>query len=235
MSIKFVVARYENDNFEGFLSETISKYDHVFVWNDEANSIFQKYNIGVNKLIEKGLDGDDVVCFCHADIKILDKDFEEKVLYAFKKIPMLGVAGVIGATELHDTCGWWLSDMSLHRGHLMQWKTDKESDKYHMIRKQGNFTDMAVVDGCILFTMGHIAINLKWDEATYPESYDMYDYDYCLAVQGHGYKVAVLDILVEHKSAGEGVNKDSWKINKEIFLNKWTNAGLTFPVKVSKK
>ena len=37
-----------------FLSESISKnYDHVFVWNDEGNSIFQKYNIGVNKLIEK--------------------------------------------------------------------------------------------------------------------------------------------------------------------------------------
>lgn len=235
MSIKFVVARYENDSFNGFLSESISKYDHVFVWNDEGNSIFQKYNIGVNKLIEKGLANDDIVCFCHADVKILDKDFEEKVTYAFQKIDMLGVAGVIGSTELHDTCGWWLSDMSLHRGHLMQWTTNEESSKYHMVRKEGNFSDCCVVDGCILFTMGHIAINLKWDEMTYPESYDMYDYDFCLAVQGHGYKVAVLDILIEHKSAGTGVFKDSWKINKERFIQKWTNSGLTFPIKVSKK
>lgn len=235
MSIKFVVARYENDNFEGFLSETISKYEHVFVWNDEATSIFQKYNVGVDKLIKNGLDGDDIVCFCHSDVKILDEHFEEKLNYAFKKIPMLGVVGVIGATELHDTCGWWLSDQSLHRGHVMQWVDEKEENKYHMVRKIGNFTDCCVVDGLLLCTLGHIATNLKWDDQTYPESYDMYDYDYCLSVQGHGYKVAVLDILVEHKSAGNGILANTWKENKEKFINKWTNLGLSFPIKVAKK
>jgi hypothetical protein len=94
--IKFVVARYENDSYEGFLSETLKNYDHEFVWNDEASSIFEKYNIGVSRLVKKGLQSNDIVCFCHADVKILDKDFEEKVLYAFEKVPMLGVAGVIG-------------------------------------------------------------------------------------------------------------------------------------------
>ena len=134
MNIKFVVARYENDNFNGFLSESIKNYDHEFVWNDEAGSIFEKYNIGVSRLIQNGLNDDDIVCFCHADVKILDPDFDEKIKYAFEKIEMLGVAGVIGATELHETAGWWLSDQSLHRGHLMQWVDDNESNKYHMIR-----------------------------------------------------------------------------------------------------
>lgn len=233
--IKFVVARYENDSYEGFLSETLKNYDHEFVWNNEANSIFEKYNIGVSRLVEKGLAVDDIVCFCHADVKILDEDFEEKVLYAFEKVPMLGVAGVIGATELHETCGWWLSDQSLHRGHLMQWVDEKAENKYHMIRKPGNFTDCCVVDGLCMFVMGHIAQNLKFDQNTFPNSYDFYDYDYCLSVLGHGYKVAVLDILTEHKSAGNGVLKDSWRVNKEIFLNKWKSVGVNFPVKVQKK
>lgn len=235
MAIKFVVARYENDNFDKFLKNSIEKYEHVFVWNDEADSIFKKYNIGVDKLIEKGLDGQDIVCFCHADVKILDEDFEEKVSYAFKKIPMLGVAGVIGATELHETCGWWLSDQSFHRGHLIQWQDKDEKNKYHMKRTEGNYTDCCVVDGLIMFTLGHIATNLRWDEETYPQSYDMYDYDYCLSVMGHGYKVAVLDILVEHGSAGEGVNQERWRINKERFVKKWNTIGLTFPIKVSRK
>ncbi len=42
MNIKFVVARYENDNFDGFLSETIKNYEHEFIWNDEGKSIFEK-------------------------------------------------------------------------------------------------------------------------------------------------------------------------------------------------
>lgn len=232
MNIKFVVARYENDNFEGFLSETIKNYEHEMIWNDEGNSIFEKYNLGVSRLVQKGLNGDDVVCFCHADIKFVDPDWEEKVKYAFQNIQGLGVAGVIGATELHETGGWWLSDQSLHRGHVMQWVEDKEENKYHMIRKEGNFTDCCVVDGLCMFVMGHIAQNLKWDYQTFSESYDMYDLDYCLSVMGHGYKVAVLDILLEHRSAGVGVMKDSWKINKEKFINKWKSSGVNFPIKV---
>lgn len=235
MSIKFVVARYENDSFDGFLSEIIDKYDHEFVWNNEANSIFAKYNIGVRRLQERGLKGDDIVVFCHSDIKILDEYFDEKLQYAFNNIPSLGVAGVIGSTQLHETGGWWLSDQSLHRGHLIQWIDSEEENKYHMIRKEGNFSDCVVVDGLLMAVAGHIAINLKFDEGTYTDSYDFYDYDYCISVMGHGYKVAVLDILIEHKSAGTGIYKDSWKINKEKFLNKWKSVGLQFPVMVQFK
>lgn len=235
MAIKFVVARYENDSFDGFLSETINKYEHEFVWNTEANSIFAKYNIGVQRLMEKGLKPDDIVVFAHADVKILDEQFEEKLEYAYKNITSLGVCGVIGATELHETGGWWLSDQSFHRGHLIQWIDSEEENKYHMIRQQGNFSDCCVVDGLLMAVAGHIAINLKFDESSYPESYDFYDYDYCISVLGHGYKVAVLDILTEHKSAGTGIYKDSWKNNKEKFLEKWKSVGLQFPVKVAYK
>lgn len=235
MSIKFVVARYENDSFDGFLSEVIDKYDHEFVWNHEAKSIFAKYNIGVQRLNERGLKGDDIVVFCHADVKILDEHFDEKLQYAFDNIPSLGVAGIIGATELHETGGWWLSDQSLHRGHLMQWVDNEEENKYNMVRKEGNFSDCVVVDGLLMAVAGHIAINLKFDEGTFSDSYDFYDYDYCISVMGHGYKVAVIDILVEHKSAGTGIFKDSWKVNKEKFFEKWKSVGLQFPLKVQYK
>jgi hypothetical protein len=230
--IKFIVARYENDSFEGFLSESIEKYDHVFIENHQANSIFGKYNLGIEYWKENGLLPDDIVVFCHADVKILDEHFEEKLSYAFQKIPKLGIVGVIGTTELTEAGGWWLADAKNHRGHVWQWIDENESNKYHMVKQEGNFHGMVAVDGLLFATLGHIAMNLRFDSETYPESYDFYDLDYCLSVLSHGYKIAVLDILLEHKSAGTGVFKDSWKINREKFLTKWTSAGVKFPLSV---
>jgi hypothetical protein len=230
--LKFVVARYEGDHFEGFLSESIQKYNHVFVQNDVANSIFQKYNLGIAHWVQNGLTDDDIVVLIHSDVKILDPDFEEKLVYAFEKIPRLGVAGVIGSSELTEAGGWWLSDQSNHKGHIWQWVDDQEKNKYHMIKKEGIFQNMAAIDGLFMAIPGHIARNLPFDQNTYPESYDFYDLDYCLSVLSHGYKVLVLDILLEHRSAGIGMFKDSWKINKERFLNKWKSAGVIFPLTV---
>lgn len=230
--LKFIVARYENDNFEGFLSESIEKFDHVFIDNSQANSIFEKYNLGIDHFTKKGTDPGDIFVFIHADVKILDEHFAEKIEYAFDTIPKLGVAGVIGSAELNDNAAWWLTDQSNHRGHLIQWVTEKESDKYHMVRQQGNFTDVVAVDGLCMAVIAHVAQNLKFDAQTYPESYDYYDLDFCLTTLSNGYKLAVLDILTEHRSAGTGIYKDSWKINKEKFLNKWKCAGVIFPLKI---
>jgi hypothetical protein len=230
--LKFIVARYENDNFEGFLSESIGKFDHVFIDNTQANSIFEKYNLGIEHFTKLGVDAGDIFVFIHADVKILDENFSEKIEYAFDTIPKLGVAGVIGSAELNENAGWWLSDQSNHRGHLVQWVDNKEENKYHMIRQEGNFTDVVAVDGLCLAVIAHVAQNLKFDAQTYPESYDMYDYDFCLTTLSNGYKIAVLDILTEHRSAGTGIYKDSWKINKEKFLAKWKAAGVIFPLKI---
>lgn len=229
--LKFIVARYDNDSFDGFLSESIQKYPHVFIKNDVANSIFDKYNLGVRYWKENGLQDNDVVVFIHADVKILDEDFEEKILYAFEKIPRLGVAGVIGSSEITENGGWWLSNPSAHKGEIVQWAEDGKS-KFLMTKKKGNYHSLAGVDGLALFVMGHVARDLPFDSASYPESYDFYDLDYCLSVLSHGYKVAVLDIALEHKSAGTGVYKDSWKINKDRFIQKWKTAGVIFPFQV---
>jgi hypothetical protein len=81
-----------------------------------------------------------------------------------------------------------------------------------------------------MFVRGSVAKAIKFDEVTYNDAYDFYDLDYSLTCLENGVRVAVLDILVEHKSAGTGIYKDSWAKNKEIFLNKWTAKGYTFPI-----
>lgn len=228
--IRFVVARYDNDKYETSLGACLEEVNSIHVWNDEASSIFQKYNIGIRKHIENGLADDDILVFAHADTKIVDPDFATKLEYAFEKLPTVGVAGVIGTTQLHETGGWWLCDHSLHRGHIIQWVDDNEENKYHMVKKVGNFLDVIAVDGLILFVRGKLAKILNFDEQTYPGSYNFYDLDYCLSSLEAGFKVAVLDILVEHKSAGAGIYQNDWITNKEIFLNKWKSKNYVFPL-----
>lgn len=231
--IRFVVARYEGDSYESFLKPYVeNKYPVFEIFNsDIENSIYTKYNKGIDVCINDGLDDNDIIAFCHGDVKLLDPSFEDKVLYIFDRLPKLGVAGVIGAVELHETAGWWLSDRSLHRGHLMQWVDKHEYNKYHMIRSIGNYNNLAVVDGLCMLVKGELAKKLKFDSTTYPGSYNFYDYDYCLEAKAIGYTVGVFDILLEHGSAGEGIRQDDWKENKNKFVNKWKTKGYTFPIR----
>ena len=150
--------------------------------------------------------------------------------YAFSKLN-IDVAGVIGTTHLFDSAGWWLCDQQFHRGHLIQWQDD--TNKYHMNRVAGNFTDLAVVDGLFMAVRGSLLKKQKFDVETFPTSYDFYDYDFCLTALENGSNVGVLDILVEHKSAGMGIFNESWKNNKDIFINKWINKGYQFPISVN--
>jgi NAD-dependent dihydropyrimidine dehydrogenase PreA subunit len=233
--IKFVVARYEKDNYEKFLGTTIGNFDIKNVTNEEADSIYSKYNVGIRHWEDNGLKDDDVLVFCHADVKLIDKDFEEKVLYAFDNVPTLGVAGIIGSKEIHDTGGWWLCNTTLHKGHLLQWVDEEEKNKYHLNRGEGNHFDMCVVDGLCIFVRGALAKELKFDEEYYPKSYNFYDYDYSLSALEKGYNVGVLDIILEHKSAGYGIYEYDWMSNKEKFVNKWKQKGFNFPISVKQK
>lgn len=228
--IKFVVARYETDSYGTFLGPCVDgKYRVESIF--EGSSIYEKYNTGISNLEKDGISDDDIIVFCHGDVRILDESFEDKVLYIFDNIPKLGVAGVIGATEIHETGGWWLSDQKLHRGHVVQWIDDIESNKYHMIRTIGNYTNITVVDGLCFMVRGSLVKQLKFDVDTYPNSYNYYDYDYCLETKALGYKVGVFDILLEHGSNGSGMFQDDWKLNKEKFIRKWKEKGYSFPIK----
>jgi hypothetical protein len=225
--IKFVVARYEGDVYDTFLGPCVDgKYEVAQVF--DGNGIYEKYNAGISAL---SIANDDIVIFCHGDVKIIDPDFEDKVLFVFDTLPKLGVAGVIGATELHETAGWWLSDRSLHRGHVMQWVDGNEKNKYHMVKTKGNYNNICVVDGLCVMVRGELVNKLKFDTEVCPGSYNFYEYDYCLDAKWLGYEVGVFDILLEHKSAGEGIHQDDWKNNKELFLTKWKNRGLRFPLR----
>ncbi len=227
--IKLVVARGPNDKFEDYLEPSLKNFpdiDWVQVENGENDSIFKKYNRGVNHLKPED---NDIVVFCHADVKILDSNFCKKLQLIFDKKKDIGVLGLIGTVEFPLAGGWWIGDHSLHRGHLIQGMPGSDGKKtYHMVRKIGYFDDLISVDGFCFCVRGSVVKQNPFDEITYPNAYHFYDIDYCISVLEMGYKIAVADILMEHSS--EGPMPESWYTNKIRFIEKMTGKGYSFPL-----
>ncbi len=232
--IKLVIARGPNDKFEEYLEPSLKNYPNVNfleIYNEENDSIFKKYNRGIDQFVDYNLTDNDIVGFIHADVRIMDPLFEKKIELVFAKKPEVGIVGIIGTTSFSKAGGWWLCDHSLHRGHLIQGAPGSNgSQTFHMIRKQGYFEDLVSVDGFCFFVRGSVVKQIRFDETTYPEAYHFYDVDYCISVleSPNKWKIAVADILMEH--ASEGPIPKSWHLNRTKFINKMESKGYFFPL-----
>lgn len=224
-------------NNEGIYNEYIGTYfkanniEPILVTNDMGDSMFKKYNVGLD-LIKDNIKKEDVVCFVHEDIKILDKYFEKQVEMVFEARHNIGMLGVYGVTQFVRDGGWWMCDRPRYaRGQIMQGRPDLK-EPFHMTEGNiGLYDDLVSVDGCIFMLRGSIAKSYRFDEATY-NGYHFYDVDTAFTLVKSGYDVAVADILVEH--ASEGPLSESWKKNRDKFVQTWERLGLTFPATVDK-
>lgn len=226
--IKYIVSLNDNKVFENYLKPFLTNREGVVVVdNSQANTMFKKYNIGLDKLQPTD---DDIVCFIHEDIKILDSNFENKLEMIFKLKSDVGLVGVYGTTRFEEAGGWWLCDRRKYaRGHIMQDRPDV-NQPFHMTEGYvGYYDDMVSVDGCFFAMSGKVAKTYRFDETTY-NGYHFYDVDASLSILEMGYKVAVADILVEHGS--EGPLPQSWHDNRLKFLDKWKTKGIKFPITV---
>jgi hypothetical protein len=235
--LKLIIPRNPpNDKFDEYLKPSLDKivgpdvmYYEIFNNQGLADSIFKKYNIGIEYYKNNGANDNDIVGFMHGDVKIRDENFVKKVQLVFDKRKDVGVLGAIGTRSFHDSGGWWLCDHSYHFGRLIQGVPGTDGkETYEMNRGIGFADDMVAIDGFCFFTTFKIANEIRFDETL--QDYHFYDYDFCFSVLEKGYKVAVADILLEHSS--EGPMPASWHVNKVKFINKWKQKGYKFPLTV---
>jgi GT2 family glycosyltransferase len=198
--------------------------DTIFLDNSFGDSIFKKYNKGIH-LIEDC----DAIVFMHDDAKILDPLFEKKVEIVFNHFPSVAIIGVVGTKVFNANGGWWTCDRRTETvGHWMQGHPD--GSVTHNVDKIGFSKDIVSVDGCCfigrseLFKNGTLKFDAKYD------GYHFYDADICIQAKDKGYDVAVADILIQHES--EGPLNESWFKNKQMFIDKWTEKGYSFPLTV---
>lgn len=229
--IKLIVARYENDDniYNEYIAKSIDNLD-VDVFHTYGNEgLAEKYNAAIDKIIKTDLHDNDVLCFVHSDVIIVDQYFIEKVNLIFEKRNDIGILGVIGCTEFNNTGMWWANTPENLRGHIIQ--STKGGKDIHLVKGNiGFFDNMVTVDGLIMmFNAKMINEGFRFDQNTFTK-FDFYDIDACFQALQMGYKVAISDILVQHKSIGEGVFGDGWKTGRTKFFEKWKD--LQFPYKV---
>lgn len=195
-------------------------------------SIFQKYNAGIEKLItnteDERLKDEDVVAFCHEDVKLIDPYLMQKIELVFAERGDIGLCGVVGATEIGESGCWWHAKPEKLRGHIIQ---ENGATASHLVKGPvGFFDDLVMVDGLCFFIRGSLLINgLRFDQTTY-NGFDFYDVDICLAVLEKGFKIGCADILLQHRSIGDVSKKNDWNDTKNKFIKKWTAKKLVFPI-----
>lgn len=236
--IKAIIAVNDDKIYQDYIGTSIKKYGIIAACitnsRTDDNSIFKKYNAGIDSFINQTderikLKDDDIMCFIHEDVVILDPNFREKINLVFKKNTNVGMVGVCGATEMSKRGGWYMNTPNIINGHLMQEYSDGSSKHLTFGDNIGYFNNV-VIDGFFMAIKGKLLIDgLRFDEKAYT-GFDFYDLDISLSVLEKGFDVVVADILFKHKSEGNGVTTDNWKKNKEIFIKKWENKGYNFPL-----
>ncbi len=232
--IKFIVPRLDDKVYEEYLLPSLKKMQaQVFQVKDEPGkkeSIFTKYNAGVEAVLKNGLAPEDIIVFVHEDVKLIDVLFQQKIEMLFNEKKDIGLVGIAGTTEFTDRGGWWMNTPDKLRGHLIQ--EMEAGQETHLVKGTlGYYDDLVIVDGCILMTTGkHILEGIRFDQETY-DGNDFYDVDFCFEFLKRGYKVAVADILIHHKSQGKGSLEKPWHDAKEKFVEKWKD--YTLPITIS--
>ena len=222
-----IVANNNNEILNSYLLSSLKSVNTELYLIKGKENIYEKYNIGIDKIKSKILNDDDIICFIHEDVKILDQYFEEKLNYIFKEKPNVGLCGVIGTNELLENGSWWINSKEKKFGHIIQ---ENGKKIYHFLEKNvGYFEDMVIVDGLFLAIRGEL-INkgLRFNESF--KSFHLYDLTICFQVLEMGYKIACVDILLQHKSPGLGFLTKEWVDMKDKFISSVKNKGYKFPI-----
>lgn len=238
MKVNFIVALNNLEIYSKYLAPSIievirsnknPKVEIKFYLIEEGNSIFEKYNKGIELSDVKD---EDICIFIHEDVKIINpSSFIFNILRPFKIFTAdskIGVLGIAGTRSFSSEGGWWLNPWMETHGHWYQGHPDGKVT-YNKRAWVGFNSKLVSVDGCCMIVPGYVLKNIKFDADTYPNAYHFYDVDFCFSCLESGYKVAVSNILIEH--ASEGPLSNDWTKNREVFLHKWiSNKGYRFPI-----
>lgn len=224
--MKFVVARFDEGNYSNYLRLTLKNVKNAMCLDvhasgeDITKGLAEKYNKGL-ETVKQNLDDRDIVGFIHEDVKIIDKNLSQKIEKVFEQKPDIGMVGVLGASELPENGNWFMIPEKKIYG---QWIQEHNGETLHMTKGQvGYYDNVVVVHKFCFFVRGSlIKEGLMFDNRF--QRHDLYNIDLGLQVLERGYKLAVADILLLHKSIREG------NTNIGLLTSKWKEKGKTFPL-----
>jgi len=189
--------------------------------NSNGQSLTKLYNEGLIKT------KNDIVLFCHDDLKFDTRNWGRKLLNHFKRSSEYGIIGVAGTRYLAESGRWW-EDFSKMHGAVYH----EDSGRRWLTRYSkdiGNkLDDVVLVDG-LFFAVNKKQLKNKFNDKV--EGFHFYDVDFCFSNYLEGVKIGVCtDIKITHLSIGR--TNDEWEENRKVFAEKYKD---NLPIKINKK
>ena len=189
---------------------------------DARTEIIENNKEGLPKVYNRFLTEDyrnKFVIFIHDDVMITDLFFEEKVLFAFEKYDIIGLAGSKSCDLSSEHPAW----------HTMAPREDFVGEVAHS--KDGKVwttvfgpTDSRalVIDSLFMGVNVNKALEngLKFDERF---DFHHLDIDFSLEANRLKIKTGVFPLSVVHHGLGDSMNTDDWKKSSILFKEKYSN------------
>ena len=183
---------------KGNIATTIGVLYEVIAIDNRQNSkgICEIYNEGLK------MASFDIVCFCHEDILFETSDWGKILSGLIKSNKEIGLVGIAGAVYKSKYPGSWAAvPYKYYRVNMTQQKKDG-SRTDHVLHDEGDFSEVAVIDGCFIAGKKELFEQYPWNEQLL-KGFHLYDLDMSIRV-GQQYKIVVSNrIKLTHLSEGE--------------------------------
>ena len=221
LSVIFSTKKINNDFIELIKSTCgIHNVEILPYENPGKYSLNEVYNMGLEKA------SNNIIIFCHDDIKFETKNWGRKILKHLIKISLsvLLVLLVLDISRQQDDGGMiFLKCMELFITNMKEKKWLTRYSKDVGVR----LTEVALVDG-LFFGINKTSLKKTFDETV--KGFHFYDVTFCFSNYLEGVRIGVCtDIRISHLSIG--VTNDEWEKNRIIFAEKYKDS---LPIKIKR-
>jgi hypothetical protein len=162
----------------------------------------------------------DFVMFLHADVKINDLHFFDKIIAS--KFDLIGVAGATAIDLRKTPLSWYVGvrDAGDRRGMIFHdINGNIQLDVYGPHRLLQSSRCLCIDGVCMVMNRKALDSSIRFDERF---TYDFYDMDLSFdATVNHKLSIGIEPLLITHYSIGEGILNDSYKVAEKAFRDKW--------------
>ena len=189
--------------------------------NPGKYSLSEVYNMALRDA------NNDIIVFCHDDIKFDTRNWGRKILNHHKRNSDYGIMGVAGTRFMPESGRWW-EDFSKMHGAVYHENDGKRWLSTYSKSSGNRLQDVILVDG-VFFSVNRKNLKHSFDESF--TNFHFYDVGLCLPNYIDGVKIGVhSDIRITHLSIG--ATNDEWEKARVLFVEKY---GESLPINVKRK
>ena len=188
--------------------------------NPGKYSLTEVYNMGIKKA------KNDIIIFCHDDIKFDTKNWGRKMLKLFKRHSEFGIIGVAGSRSMPESGKWWEDFSKMHGAVYHEHEGKRWLSRYS--NDIGNYLDEVILVDGLFFGVHKDRISHQFNEEV--GGFHFYDVDFSFSNHLSGTRVGVCtNIKITHLSIGQ--TNSEWEENRIIFAERYKDS---LPLKINR-